>query len=64
MPTHTYVRFALTEREYARLLEVLDHIGDEPVVLKPRAKNLTHRAKRAQAVQDQTEMPKPKRATR
>ena len=39
-----YVRIALTEDEFARLLEIVKGV-DEPVVLKLRAKALSHRAK-------------------
>lgn len=43
---YDYVRFALTQGEFARLLEILDDVADEPIVLKLRAKQLSLRAKR------------------
>jgi hypothetical protein len=40
-----YVRIALTQEEFDRLLEIVAGQDNEPVVLKLRAKGLSHRAK-------------------
>lgn len=46
-----YVRIALSEEEFTRLLEILSDATAEPVVLKLRAKALQYQASQLQKAQ-------------